>query len=47
MLLDGADGRIARLTNTTSAFGAEYDSLADMVSFGIAPALVVFGASLI
>jgi len=42
MVLDGADGRIARLTNTQSAFGAEYDSLADMVSFGIAPALVVY-----
>lgn len=42
MVLDGIDGRIARLTNTQSAFGAEYDSLADMVSFGIAPALVVY-----
>lgn len=46
MILDGADGRIARLTNTTSAFGAEYDSLADMVSFGIAPALVIYSWSL-
>lgn len=46
MILDSADGRIARLTNTTSAFGAEYDSLADMVSFGIAPALVVYSWSL-
>lgn len=42
MVLDGLDGRVARLTNTQSAFGAEYDSLADMVSFGIAPALVTF-----
>jgi CDP-diacylglycerol--serine O-phosphatidyltransferase len=40
--LDGMDGRVARLTNTQSAFGAELDSLADMVSFGVAPALVVF-----
>jgi len=42
MVLDGLDGRIARLTNTSSKFGAEFDSLADMVSFGVAPALVVF-----
>ena len=42
MVLDGLDGRIARLTNTSSKFGAEYDSLADMVSFGVAPALVIF-----
>ena len=42
MLLDGADGRIARMTNTQSAFGAEYDSLSDMVSFGLAPALVTY-----
>jgi CDP-diacylglycerol--serine O-phosphatidyltransferase len=41
-LLDGFDGRIARLTNTTSAFGVQYDSLSDMVSFGLAPALVMF-----
>lgn len=46
MVLDGMDGRIARLTNTQSAFGAEYDSLADMVSFGVAPALVVYEWSL-
>ena len=39
MILDGMDGRVARMTNTQSAFGAEYDSLADMVSFGAAPAL--------
>ena len=42
MVLDGIDGRIARLTNTQSAFGAEYDSLSDMVSFGIGPALVIY-----
>lgn len=41
-LLDGFDGRIARMTNTTSAFGVQYDSLSDMVSFGLAPALVMF-----
>ncbi|MDC9724903.1 MAG: CDP-diacylglycerol--serine O-phosphatidyltransferase [Gammaproteobacteria bacterium] len=42
MIMDGLDGRIARMTNTQSDFGAEYDSLADMVSFGLAPALVIF-----
>ena len=42
MVLDGLDGRVARLTHTQSAFGAEYDSLSDMVSFGVAPALVVY-----
>ena len=47
MVLDGIDGRIARLTNTQSAFGAEYDSLADMVSFGIGPALVVYQWALV
>ncbi|WP_151446906.1 CDP-diacylglycerol--serine O-phosphatidyltransferase [Lacisediminimonas profundi] len=47
MLLDAIDGRVARLTNTQSAFGAEYDSLADMVSFGAAPALVVYEWSLL
>jgi CDP-diacylglycerol---serine O-phosphatidyltransferase len=41
-VLDGLDGRIARLTRTQSAFGAELDSLSDMVSFGVAPALVVY-----
>lgn len=46
MILDGLDGRVARLTNTQSEFGAEYDSLADMVSFGVAPALVAFSWSL-
>ncbi len=42
MVLDGLDGRVARLTNTQSDFGAEYDSLSDMVAFGVAPALVAF-----
>ena len=42
MVLDGLDGRVARLTHTQSAFGAEYDSLSDMVSFGVAPSLVVY-----
>jgi CDP-diacylglycerol--serine O-phosphatidyltransferase len=45
-LFDGMDGRVARMTNTQSAFGAEYDSLSDMVSFGVAPGLVIFTASL-
>lgn len=47
MVMDGLDGRIARMTNTQSAFGAEYDSLADMVSFGLAPALVIFLCTLL
>jgi CDP-diacylglycerol--serine O-phosphatidyltransferase len=42
MVLDGLDGRVARLTNTESEFGAQYDSLADLVSFGLAPSLVVY-----
>jgi CDP-diacylglycerol--serine O-phosphatidyltransferase len=42
ILLDMLDGRIARLTNTTSAFGAELDSLADAISFGVAPALMAY-----
>src|SRR5438309_9745329 len=42
MVLDALDGRVARLTRTQSAFGAEYDSLSDMVSFGAAPALVMY-----
>ena len=42
MVFDGIDGRVARFTHTQSAFGAEYDSLADMVSFGVAPALVIY-----
>jgi CDP-diacylglycerol--serine O-phosphatidyltransferase len=46
LVLDGLDGRVARLTNTSSKFGAEYDSLSDMVSFGVAPALVMFSWAL-
>jgi CDP-diacylglycerol--serine O-phosphatidyltransferase len=46
MILDALDGRIARLTNTQSDFGAQYDSLSDMVSFGAAPALVIYEWSL-
>jgi CDP-diacylglycerol--serine O-phosphatidyltransferase len=42
MVLDGLDGRVARLTHTQSEFGAQYDSLSDMVSFGVAPALVMY-----
>lgn len=42
MIADSLDGRIARLTNTQTAFGAEYDSLSDMVCFGVAPALLAF-----
>jgi len=46
MLFDGLDGRVARMTNTQSEFGAEYDSMADMVSFGIAPGLVAYNWAL-
>ncbi len=46
MVLDSLDGRVARMTHTQSDFGAEYDSLADMVSFGAAPALVIYEWSL-
>jgi CDP-diacylglycerol--serine O-phosphatidyltransferase len=42
MVLDGMDGRVARLTNTQSAFGEHYDSLSDMASFGVAPAIVMY-----
>ena len=42
MVLDGLDGRVARLTHTQSEFGAEYDSLSDMVSFGVAPSLLAY-----
>ncbi len=42
MLFDGLDGRVARLTGTESAFGKEFDSLADMVAFGVAPAIVAY-----
>ena len=46
MLLDGLDGRVARMTDTQTAFGAEYDSLSDMVAFGLAPSLVMYELSL-
>jgi CDP-diacylglycerol--serine O-phosphatidyltransferase len=46
MIMDGLDGRVARLTNTASDFGKEYDSLVDLVAFGLAPALVVYFWSL-
>lgn len=46
MIFDGLDGRVARLTNTQSAFGAQYDSLADCISFGVAPALVSYAWAL-
>lgn len=42
MLMDGLDGRVARLTNTASEFGVQYDSLSDLVAFGLAPALVMY-----
>ena len=42
MILDGLEGRVARLTNTQSEFGVQYDSLSDMVSFGVAPGLVMY-----
>ncbi|MBW1996725.1 MAG: CDP-alcohol phosphatidyltransferase family protein, partial [Deltaproteobacteria bacterium] len=41
-VLDGIDGRIARYTKTSSLFGTEYDSLADLVAFGVAPAIIVY-----
>lgn len=47
MVMDIIDGRLARLTNTQSEFGSQYDSLADMVSFGVAPALVMYEFALI
>lgn len=46
-LLDGLDGRVARLTHTQSEFGVQYDSLSDLISFGLAPALLVFNWSLL
>ncbi len=46
MVLDGLDGRIARITNTMSKFGAEYDSLADVIAFGVAPALLAYSWAL-
>ena len=47
MVLDGLDGRVARLTNTQTEFGAEYDSLSDLVSFGLAPALLTYQWALV
>ena len=46
MIMDGMDGRIARLTNTQSEFGVQYDSLSDLISFGLAPALLIYQWSL-
>ncbi len=46
MVFDGLDGRVARMTNTQSEFGAEYDSMADMVSFGIAPGIIAYNWAL-
>lgn len=46
MIADALDGRVARMTNTQTTFGAQYDSLSDMVSFGVAPALVIYSWSL-
>ena len=42
MIFDGLDGRVARLTNTQSEFGAQYDSMSDLIAFGMAPALVAY-----
>jgi len=42
MVLDGLDGRVARMTHTQSEFGAQYDSLSDMVSFGVAPSILIY-----
>ena len=47
MVLDGLDGRVARMTNTQTEFGAQYDSLADLISFGVAPGLVMYQWSLV
>ena len=46
LILDGLDGRVARLTKTTSKFGVEFDSLADLVAFGVAPAILKILADL-
>lgn len=42
MVLDGMDGRVARMTNTQSEFGGEYDSMSDLISFGVAPAVLLY-----
>ena len=47
MILDGLDGRVARMTNTQSEFGAEYDSMSDLISFGVAPGLVMYQWALV
>jgi len=47
MILDGLDGRVARMTHTQTEFGAEYDSLSDLISFGLAPALVMYQWALV
>jgi CDP-diacylglycerol---serine O-phosphatidyltransferase len=47
LVMDGLDGRIARMTNTTSKFGAEYDSLSDLVAFGVAPSLLAFNWAMV
>lgn len=47
LIMDGMDGRVARMTNSQTSFGAQYDSLSDIVSFGIAPALLVYSWSLL
>ncbi len=46
-ILDGLDGKIARVTNTTSKFGAEYDSLSDLIAFGLAPAILAYSWALV
>jgi len=45
-VMDGLDGKVARLTNTSSRFGMEFDSLADLVSFGVAPAILIYAWAL-
>ena len=47
MIADGLDGRIARLTHTQTSFGAQYDSLSDMVTFGVAPGLLIYNLTLV
>ena len=46
MILDGLDGRVARMTNTQTSFGEYFDSLSDMLCFGVAPALLIYLSSL-
>ena len=47
MVLDGLDGRVARLTNTQSKFGAQYDSLSDLIAFGVAPSILIYNWGLV